>query len=331
MSDNQALDTFDGLDYHEIEQAVMETSRGRWFLAEFARRHKAADTAVLLDAIRRLESQIQSMSADAEYSSAARQPDGSEDLDEHDEPSSADSDNDQDQRQIASRLDRTAKLVRRLRSSHKLISEAAEKPLRQPLPLSNAKPRLASAGDRPGFVSSDDDIFADDRPLQSPGTSQAGTGLETDPADAQLEDTPAINGDTLKFAEIDVADLAPRSEDEADSATENTERAEQQDEDASSSSRHDEPEMSAGPGKRVSNGIDMNSPTAANQAHKDEDTASDAEQADDQPAAQASGDDEAPTGDKPKKRIIVIRRPADQPGEIPLAGCDADGTGTAGY
>ncbi len=61
MSDSSALDTIDGLDYEDIEQAVMETSRGRWFLTEFARRHKATDTGVLLDAIRRLEGQIQYM------------------------------------------------------------------------------------------------------------------------------------------------------------------------------------------------------------------------------------------------------------------------------
>jgi chemotaxis regulatin CheY-phosphate phosphatase CheZ len=43
-------------DYVAIEDAVMETPRGRWFLAEFARRNRAADTNLLLDAIARLES-----------------------------------------------------------------------------------------------------------------------------------------------------------------------------------------------------------------------------------------------------------------------------------
>lgn len=42
-------------DYEAIEAAVMETSRGRWFLAEFARRNRSADTTVLLDAIAKLE------------------------------------------------------------------------------------------------------------------------------------------------------------------------------------------------------------------------------------------------------------------------------------
>ncbi|WP_245901834.1 protein phosphatase CheZ [Phreatobacter oligotrophus] len=42
-------------DYEAIEQAVMETARGRWFLAEYARRNRHADTTAVLDAIGRLE------------------------------------------------------------------------------------------------------------------------------------------------------------------------------------------------------------------------------------------------------------------------------------
>ncbi|HUE46278.1 MAG TPA: hypothetical protein VMO81_08515 [Aestuariivirgaceae bacterium] len=42
-------------DYEAIEAAVLESPRGRWFLGEFARRHRAADTLMLLEAIRRLE------------------------------------------------------------------------------------------------------------------------------------------------------------------------------------------------------------------------------------------------------------------------------------
>jgi hypothetical protein len=41
-------------DYDAIEAAVMETRRGRWFLAEYARRNRSADTEMLLAAIRRL-------------------------------------------------------------------------------------------------------------------------------------------------------------------------------------------------------------------------------------------------------------------------------------
>lgn len=46
------------IDYEAIESALMESARGRWFLAEFGRRNKAADTHVLLEAITKLESAV---------------------------------------------------------------------------------------------------------------------------------------------------------------------------------------------------------------------------------------------------------------------------------
>src|SRR3954453_19931195 len=46
------------VDYDAIEAAVMETARGRWFLGEFARRNRTADTNLLLEAIGRLEQAI---------------------------------------------------------------------------------------------------------------------------------------------------------------------------------------------------------------------------------------------------------------------------------
>jgi hypothetical protein len=45
-------------DYTAIEAAVMETSRGRWFLAEYARRNRQADTLVLMEALQRIESSV---------------------------------------------------------------------------------------------------------------------------------------------------------------------------------------------------------------------------------------------------------------------------------
>ena len=42
-------------DYDVIEEAVMETARGRWFLSEYARRYRATDTASVLEALNRLE------------------------------------------------------------------------------------------------------------------------------------------------------------------------------------------------------------------------------------------------------------------------------------
>jgi chemotaxis protein CheZ len=45
-------------DYGAIESAVMETARGRWFLAEYARRNRSADTTMLLTALDRIESAL---------------------------------------------------------------------------------------------------------------------------------------------------------------------------------------------------------------------------------------------------------------------------------
>jgi len=45
-------------DYEAIEDAVMETARGRWFLAEYARRNRNADTTMLLKALDRIEATI---------------------------------------------------------------------------------------------------------------------------------------------------------------------------------------------------------------------------------------------------------------------------------
>jgi len=45
-------------DYENIEAAVMETARGRWFLLEYARRQRASETERLLQAIERLDRRI---------------------------------------------------------------------------------------------------------------------------------------------------------------------------------------------------------------------------------------------------------------------------------
>ncbi|MCG6122464.1 MAG: hypothetical protein MEP57_07125 [Microvirga sp.] len=58
MSDSKSLTSIEQSDYETIEGAVMETARGRWFLAEYARRNRNADTRVLLDAIERIESAV---------------------------------------------------------------------------------------------------------------------------------------------------------------------------------------------------------------------------------------------------------------------------------
>ena len=49
------MDAYTQQDYEAIEAAVLESPRGRWFLSEFTRRNRGADTLMLLKAIRKLE------------------------------------------------------------------------------------------------------------------------------------------------------------------------------------------------------------------------------------------------------------------------------------
>ena len=55
MPDEETDVTFGDLDFDTIEAAVMETVRGRWFLKEYARRNRNADTQAVLDAVDRLK------------------------------------------------------------------------------------------------------------------------------------------------------------------------------------------------------------------------------------------------------------------------------------
>jgi hypothetical protein len=45
-------------DYEAISDAFMETSRGRWFLGEYAKRNRNADTSMVLDAVARIEENL---------------------------------------------------------------------------------------------------------------------------------------------------------------------------------------------------------------------------------------------------------------------------------
>lgn len=47
-------------DYARMHDALMETARGRWFLDEYARRNRNADTSMVLDAVARIESVVAS-------------------------------------------------------------------------------------------------------------------------------------------------------------------------------------------------------------------------------------------------------------------------------
>lgn len=51
MPDEETDVTFGDLDFDMIEAAVMETARGRWFLKEYAKRNRNADTGTILAAL----------------------------------------------------------------------------------------------------------------------------------------------------------------------------------------------------------------------------------------------------------------------------------------
>jgi hypothetical protein len=58
MPDEDTDVTFGDLDFDTIEAAVMETARGRWFLKEYARRNRNADTQLVLEAMDRLKEPV---------------------------------------------------------------------------------------------------------------------------------------------------------------------------------------------------------------------------------------------------------------------------------
>lgn len=67
MSDARSLSPLSAADYDAIATAVMETARGRWFLAEYSRRNRQADTEMVLSAIARLERLCTVPAAPAEF------------------------------------------------------------------------------------------------------------------------------------------------------------------------------------------------------------------------------------------------------------------------
>lgn len=58
MSKSKAPTPIRNVDYDAIESALLQSARGRWFLAEYTNRNRSADTRMLLDAISRLETSI---------------------------------------------------------------------------------------------------------------------------------------------------------------------------------------------------------------------------------------------------------------------------------
>ncbi|MBX9711916.1 MAG: hypothetical protein K2X60_12860 [Xanthobacteraceae bacterium] len=58
-------------DYDAIRDAFMETARGRWFLGEYAKRNRNADTAMVLEAVARLEQSVAASRAEAKATPSA--------------------------------------------------------------------------------------------------------------------------------------------------------------------------------------------------------------------------------------------------------------------
>ncbi|WP_438274342.1 hypothetical protein [Nitrobacter sp.] len=57
-------------DFDAIREAFMETSRGRWFLTEYAKRNRNADTTMVLDAVARIEQTVAAAQQQAAASDA---------------------------------------------------------------------------------------------------------------------------------------------------------------------------------------------------------------------------------------------------------------------
>ena len=74
MSEARSLTPLSETDYEAIEAAVMETARGRWFMAEFARRNRQADTLQLLGSLERIERVIGSNLVEATAAQAIAEP-----------------------------------------------------------------------------------------------------------------------------------------------------------------------------------------------------------------------------------------------------------------
>ena len=58
MSEDKKTPSVVTNDYEAIQAAVMETETGRWFLSEYAERNRVADTTILLEAIKKLETVV---------------------------------------------------------------------------------------------------------------------------------------------------------------------------------------------------------------------------------------------------------------------------------
>jgi hypothetical protein len=287
MSESRAVDTVSGLDYEEIEQAVMETARGRWFLTEFARRQRVSDTKILLDAIRRLEDQLLAMPA----ASSPPSPEAAS-----------------DEARPAGQTETAGP-----------IAATPEKQLAAPAAKAIAEARPAEIA-APKFVPSDDDLF---EPAPAPAAASA-------PAPAPVRPARSLGADTLDFSSIEVPPLPDRVSEDDDGESDTKDVATRIAGEPTAKGRDDDlkardrviqvnrtgtannrrlSDFGPPPDHSTSGRINVSAPAAANQ------TAAAAT-----PAAGVSASRSGTDAGNQKKRIIVIRRPAEGTDGIPLAG-----------
>jgi hypothetical protein len=58
MSNSKAPSPIRTADYEAIEEALLQSTRGRWFLSEYNQRNRSAETNMLLGAITKLETAV---------------------------------------------------------------------------------------------------------------------------------------------------------------------------------------------------------------------------------------------------------------------------------
>ena len=60
-------------DFEAIREAFLETARGRWFLDEYTKRNRNADTAMVLEAVARIENSLAAQKEEQQRQAAAEQ------------------------------------------------------------------------------------------------------------------------------------------------------------------------------------------------------------------------------------------------------------------
>lgn len=61
-------------DFEAIREAFLETARGRWFLDEYTRRNRNADTAMVLEAVARIESSLAAQKEEQQRQASSESP-----------------------------------------------------------------------------------------------------------------------------------------------------------------------------------------------------------------------------------------------------------------